>query len=67
MSYQDDATVRSNELTTPRSGRMTNDLIGNADDSTFIAVVPSSSVKVTVAESLSRDLVMVSEWCDLWG
>ena len=24
-------------------------------------------VRVTVAEHLSRDLVQVSEWCDLWG
>ena len=23
--------------------------------------------RATVAESLSRDLVKVSEWCDLWG
>ena len=36
-----------------------NKLIGYADDSTLIAVA--------VAESLSRDLVKVSEWCDLWG
>ena len=31
----------------------------------FISVVPSSGVRVTVAESLSHDLVKVSEWCDL--
>ena len=37
-----------------------NKLIGYADDSTLMAVV-------TVAESLIRDLGMVSEWCDLWG
>ena len=42
-------------------------LIGYADDYTSIAVVPSPGVKVTVAESLSRDLVKVSEWCDHWG
>ena len=40
-----------------------NKLIGYADDFTLIAVVPS----VAVAESLSRDLVTVSEWCVLWG
>ena len=40
--------------------------IGYADDSTLIAVVPSKGVRVTVAESLSSDLVKVSEWCDLW-
>ena len=44
-----------------------NKLIGYADDSTLIVVVPSPGVRVTLAESLSRDLVKVSEWCDLWG
>ena len=33
----------------------------------MIAVVPSPGVRVTVAESQSRDLVKVSEWCDIWG
>ena len=42
-----------------------NRLIGYADDSTLIAVVPSPGLRVAVAESLSRDLVKVSEWCDL--
>ena len=42
-------------------------LIGFADDSTFMAVVPSPGVRVAVAESLIRDLGRVSEWCDLWG
>ena len=27
----------------------------------------SPGVKVTIIESLSRDLVKASEWCDLWG
>ena len=44
-----------------------NKLIGYADDSTLIAVVPSPSVRVAVAEFPSRDLVKVSEWCDLSG
>ena len=44
-----------------------NKLIGYADDSTLMAVVPSPGVKVAVAESLIRDLGRVSEWCDLWG
>ena len=43
-----------------------NNLISYADYSTLIAVVPSPGVRVTVAESMSRDLVKVSEWCDLW-
>ena len=38
-----------------------NKLIGYADDSTLMAVVPSP------AEFLIRDLGRVSEWCDLWG
>ena len=29
--------------------------------------MPSPGLRVPVAESLSRDLVKVSEWCDLWG
>ena len=34
--------------------------IGYADDSTLMAVVPSPCVRVTVAESLIRDLGIVS-------
>ena len=45
---------------------MENKLIGYADDSTLMAVVPSPGVRVAVAESLLRDLGTVSEWCDLW-
>ena len=41
-------------------------LIGYAD-STLMAVVPSTGVGVTVAESMIRDLGRVSDWCDLWG
>ena len=43
-----------------------NKMIGYADDSTLMAVVPSPGVRVTVAESLIRDLGRVSEWCDIW-
>ena len=42
-----------------------NKLIGYADDSTLIAVVPSPGVRVAVAESLIRDLGRVSVWWDL--
>ena len=35
--------------------------------SPFTLVVPSPGVRVTVAESLNRDLGRVSDWCDLWG
>ena len=44
-----------------------NKLVVHADDSTLIAVVPSPGVRVTVAESLSHDLVKVSEWFDHLG
>ena len=41
--------------------------IGYADGSTLMAVVPSPGVRVTVADSLIRDLGRVSEWCDHCG
>ena len=44
-----------------------NKLIGYADDSTLVAVVPSPGARVMVAESLNCDLVRVNAWCDLWG
>ena len=44
-----------------------NKLIGYADYSTFMAVVPSPGVRVAVAESLILDLGRISEYCDLWG
>ena len=42
-------------------------LVGYADDSTLMLVVPSPHVRVVVAESLICDLGRVSEWCDLRG
>ena len=42
-----------------------NKLIGYADESTLMAVVPSPGVRVAVTESLIHDLGRVSEWCDL--
>ena len=44
-----------------------NKLIGYADDSTLMAVVPSPGISVAIAESQIRDLGRVSEWCDRWG
>ena len=44
-----------------------NKVIGYADDSILMAVVPSPGVRVTVAEFLIRDLRRVSEWRDHWG
>ena len=41
-------------------------LIGYADDSTLLPVVPSPGVRVTGAEFLNRDLGKVRVWCDLW-
>ena len=46
---------------------MENKLIGYADDSTLMAVVPSPGVRVALAESLIQDFGRVSKWCDLWG
>ena len=40
-------------------------LISYADDSTLLSVVQPPDVRVTVGESLNRDLGKVSEWCDL--
>ena len=42
-----------------------NTLIGYADGSTLMVVVPSPVVRVIVAESLIRDHCSVCEWCDL--
>ena len=47
--------------------KLENKLIGYADDSTLMAVVPSPGARVTVAESLNHDLVRVNAQCDLWG
>ena len=44
-----------------------NKLIGYAEDSTLLSVVLSLGFRVTVAESLNRDLGKVSERCDLCG
>ena len=41
--------------------------LGYAYVPTLVAVVPSRGVRVTLAESLIRDLGKVSEWCGLWG
>ena len=46
---------------------MKNKLCGYADDSTLVAVAPSSAERVPVTESMNRDLNRVGVWCDLWG
>ena len=43
-----------------------NKLIDYANDSTLMDVVPSPGFRVTVAESLNRDLGKVSESGDRW-
>ena len=53
-------------FTSERFSIVENKLIGYADDSTLMAVVPSPGVRAEVAESLICDLGRVSEWCDLW-
>ena len=44
-----------------------NKLIGNANDSTLIAVVSFPGVRVTVVESMNRDLGKVNELSDICG
>ena len=44
-----------------------NKLIGYADDSTLMDIVASTGVRITVAESVNRDLGKASEWCDHYG
>ena len=44
-----------------------NKLIGYADDSTLMGVMPFPGVRVPVAESLIHDLGRIHEWCDVWG
>ena len=39
-------------------------MLSYADDSTLTAVLPSSGIRVTVAEPLIRDLGWVNEWYD---
>ena len=53
--------------TLPLFSILENKLICYADDSTLIAIVPSPGLRVAVAESLIRDHIRVSDWCDLWG
>ena len=57
----------SSKYTSELFSILENKLIGYADVSTLMAVVPLPGVRVAVAESLIRDLGRVSEWCDLWG
>ena len=50
--------------TSELSSILENKLIGYAEDSTLMAVMPSPGAQVTVAESLNHDLVSVNAWCD---
>jgi hypothetical protein len=44
-----------------------NKLYGYADDSTLVSVVPSPHARISVSQSINRDLVKISDWCCLWG
>ena len=44
-----------------------NELCGYSDDSTLVAVVPSTGERVAGSESMNRDPNRVSVWCNLWG
>ena len=43
-----------------------NRLANYADDSTLYAIVKRSSSRLSVAESLNRDLARISDWCKQW-
>ena len=38
-----------------------NEMIGYADDSTLIAAIPSPNARISVAQSMDRDLLKVSD------
>ena len=44
-----------------------NKLVGYADDSTLVAIVPSPSSRLAVSASLNRDLARIADWCSAWG
>ena len=44
-----------------------NKLVAYADDATLFASVPSPDRRADVAESLNRDLAIISAWCKSWG
>ena len=44
-----------------------NKLVGYADHSSLISIVPSPAVRVTFTEILDSDVVKVTEWCDHLG
>jgi hypothetical protein len=44
-----------------------NTLVGFADDSTLVAVVPSPVARLGVSASLNRDLGLILDWCSRWG
>ena len=52
--------------TSDHSSILKNKLIGYIEVSTLMSVVTSAGARVTVAESLNRDIGCVSEWCDIW-
>ena len=43
-----------------------NRLVNYADDSTLYAIVKRPSSRLSVAESLNRDLARISDWCKQW-
>ena len=44
-----------------------NTLVGYADDSSLLAIIPSPSDRIRVTNSLNCDLVRISNWCSRWG
>ena len=44
-----------------------NKLVAYADDATLLAVIPSPDMRLSVSESINRDLAKINEWCKQWG
>ena len=44
-----------------------NELVGYADDSTLLNMIPHPRDRSSVATSLNDDLAVISDWCSRWG
>ena len=43
-----------------------NNLVNYADDSTLFATIENRSCRQSVADSLNRDIVRITDWCERW-
>ena len=44
-----------------------NELVGYADDSTLLCMIPHPRDRSSVTASLNDDLAVISDWCSRWG